>query len=33
MSNSIYTRIISVYSKKACMLLGRFMPSVMNYTM
>ena len=33
MSNSVYTRIISVYSKKFCMQLGRFMSSAMNYTM
>lgn len=33
MSNSIYTRIISLYAKKSCMSLGRFMPLLMNYTM
>lgn len=33
MSKTIYTRTISAFAKKFRMLLGRFMPSVMNYTM
>ena len=32
MSNSIYTRTISAYAKKSCMLFGRTMPSPVNYT-